>query len=374
MESILISACINALLVIFAAVLLGWAAESAEKFIAPGLALALLALLQTLPEYTIEAVIAWSRNTHLMIANLTGSLRLLLGFGWPMIFIIAAIAHGLRKKKLLRKLELDPHQCLETLFLIPAVAYFTFIWLKGAMSPVDGIILIAMFFTFILVISKAKVGEGEMLEDEDMPRVVRKIVHAPKNIRIGAIAGLFVVGGVVIFIIAHPFVESLKTLAVTFGISVFLFIQWVAPFVSEFPEKTTAFIWASKQKKATTGMMNMVSSNLNQWMLLAGSLPLIFSVSAGQYSTIVFDGHQQQEILLTILQTATVLACMWDARITWWEVGLILALWIIGFFVPSERGHLIYANLAAFIIIIVVSCIVQPRPEIWRRARQAFSV
>ena len=121
-------------------------------------------------------------------------------------------------------------------------------------------------------------------------------------------------------------------------------------------------------------MMNMVSSNLNQWMLLAGSLPLIFSVSAGQYSTIVFDGHQQQEILLTILQTAMVLACMWDARITWWEVGLILGLWIIGFFVPSERGHLIYANLAAFIIIIVVSCIVQPRPEIWRRARQAFSV
>ena len=94
MESVIISACINSLLVIFAAVLLGWAAEAAEKFIAPGLALALLALLQTLPEYTIEAVIAWSRNTHLMIANLTGSLRLLLGFGWPMIFIIAAVAHG----------------------------------------------------------------------------------------------------------------------------------------------------------------------------------------------------------------------------------------------------------------------------------------
>ncbi|MBI2974931.1 MAG: hypothetical protein HYY43_05020, partial [Deltaproteobacteria bacterium] len=339
MDNILFSAIFTALLVIFAAVLLGWASEALEKFVAPGLALALLAFLQTLPEYTVEAVIAWSRNTHLMVANLTGSLRLLLGFGWPMIFIIAAVVHGIRTRKLLTKLELNPHQSLETLFLMPAVIYFTFIWFKKTMTPVDGIILISMFLVFIKVISKTKVGDEEEIENGDMPRVVKKIVQLPAKKRNAGIIALFVIGGAAILLVAHPFVESLKALAVSLGVSEFLFIQWVAPFISEFPEKTTAFIWASRVTKATTGMMNMVSSNLNQWMLLAGSLPLIFSISSGAYSTIVFDAFQREEIILTILQTAMVLACMWDAKVTWWEVFLIFGLWIIGFFFPAERHY-----------------------------------
>jgi cation:H+ antiporter len=372
LDTVLFSAIFTALLVVFAAILLGWAAEALEKFIAPGLALALLALLQTLPEYTVEAVIAWSKNTSLMVANLTGSLRLLLGFGWPMIFFIAAISRAVRGRGFLRVLELSPHQALETMFLLPAVIYFMFIWIKGTMTPVDGVILIAMFLVFIKVISKAKVTATDEVEESDMPKVVKGIVNSSKRRRNFYIAGLFVVGGAAIFIVAHPFVESLKTLAVSWGISEFLFIQWVAPFVSEFPEKTTAFMWASRPNKATTGMMNMVSSNLNQWMLLAGSLPLIFSISSGAYSVIAFDAHQLEEIILTILQTAMVMACMWDAKITWWEVTLIFALWVVGFFFPMERAHLIYAHLVAFALIIVISFIYQPVPEIWRRARAAL--
>lgn len=372
MDPVILSAIITAVLVIFAAILLGWAAEASEKFMAPGLALALLALLQTLPEYTVEAVISWSRVTPLMIANLTGSLRLLMGFGWPMIFIIAAVATAIKHKKLMTVLELNSHQSLETLFLVPGIVYFTFIWFKGTFSPIDGIILIGIFFWFILTIARAKPTEAESLEDEDMPLVVQKIVHAKRRNRIFAITSLFAIGGIVIFIVADPFVESLKELAVTWGMSQFLFIQWVAPFVSEFPEKTTAFMWASKIKKAPTAMMNMVSSNLNQWTLLAGSLPIIYSISSGGYSTIVFDAHQEQEILLTILQTAMILACTWDAKVMWWEVVLILGLWVVGFFLPTERNHLIYAHMAALIVILIVSFIMQPVPEIWKRARVAI--
>ena len=372
MDPVLLSAVATALLVVFAAILLGWAAEATEKFIAPGLALAILALLQTLPEYTVEAVIAWSRNTHLMVANLTGSLRLLLGFGWPMIFIIAAITHAIKTRTLLKSLELNPHQSLETLFLVPAVTYFLFIWLKGTMTPVDGGILIMMFLIFIKVISKARAGGEEDIKLDELPFVVRRVVQAPRRMRNLYITGLFVIGGIAIFIVAHPFVESLKSLAVSWGISEFLFIQWVAPFVSEFPEKTTAFMWAARKNKATTAMMNMVSSNLNQWMLLAGSLPIIFSISAGTYSTIVFDAFQREEIILTILQTAMVLACMWDAKVTWWEVFLIFGLWIVAFFFPTERHYMIHIHIAAFAVILIGSLIYQPVPEIWKRAKMAF--
>ena len=49
------------------------------------------------------------------------------------------------------------------------------------------------------------------------------------------------------------------------------FIQWVAPFLSEFPEKVSAFLWARRVTHAPMALMNMVSSNINQWTLLAGT-------------------------------------------------------------------------------------------------------
>src|ERR1043165_4769692 len=92
--------------VLGSAMLIAWAAEAAQFLISQGLALALLAWLQTLPEFAVEAVIAWQagetvRNstnvfeiqhaTALMTANFTGSLRLLVGLGWPMIYVTAEI-------------------------------------------------------------------------------------------------------------------------------------------------------------------------------------------------------------------------------------------------------------------------------------------
>ena len=45
--------------VLGSAVLIAWAAEAAQFLISQGLALAMLAWLQTLPEFAVEAVIAW---------------------------------------------------------------------------------------------------------------------------------------------------------------------------------------------------------------------------------------------------------------------------------------------------------------------------
>ena len=45
--------------ILVAAIAIAWAAESAQFFIAQGFALAILAWLQTLPEFAVEAVLAW---------------------------------------------------------------------------------------------------------------------------------------------------------------------------------------------------------------------------------------------------------------------------------------------------------------------------
>src|SRR6266513_484752 len=82
--------------ILFSSFIIAWAAEAAQFLMSQGLALAILAWLQTMPEFAVEAVIAWQAGkdpskTHLAIANFTGSLRLLVGLGWPMIYFVAAI-------------------------------------------------------------------------------------------------------------------------------------------------------------------------------------------------------------------------------------------------------------------------------------------
>src|SRR5437899_10577576 len=72
------------------AFLVAWGAEAAQLLISQGLALAILAWLQTLPEFGVEAVIAWEagrdpERAHLAIANLTGSIPLLVRLAWPII-------------------------------------------------------------------------------------------------------------------------------------------------------------------------------------------------------------------------------------------------------------------------------------------------
>src|SRR5258705_7829210 len=81
--------------ILLSAFVIAWGAEAAQFLISQGLALAILAWLQTLPEFAVEAVIAWEagkdpERAHLAIANLTGAIRLLLGLGWPMIYVVFA--------------------------------------------------------------------------------------------------------------------------------------------------------------------------------------------------------------------------------------------------------------------------------------------
>src|SRR5215471_19505638 len=103
---------------IASAFLVAWGAEAAEFLMSQGLALAILALVQTLPEVAVEAVIAWKAGknpqmVHLAIANFTGSLRLLTGFGWPMIYAVAAFSSRRRFGRKLGSLALGDEHAVE---------------------------------------------------------------------------------------------------------------------------------------------------------------------------------------------------------------------------------------------------------------------
>jgi cation:H+ antiporter len=313
--------------ILASAVMIAWAAESAQYFVAQGFALAILAWLQTLPEFAVEAVIAWHRQAPLLLASLTGALRLLTGFGWPVIYLTAAFFNRRRGNPPLGAIKLHDQHSVEVVGLLAPLLYMGVVAWKGKLTIADGIVLIAIYAAYLLILSRLPPEDADTIGD--LEAIPRHIVTAPRAQRIAAITGLFVAGGALIYVAAEPFLGSVLALAGLIGIQEFLFLQWVAPLVSEFPEMASTFYWARTVERASIALMNMVSSNINQWTLLPALLPIILSVSAGRPSAIVFDAQQETQLVLTLAQASVGLMFLINMELAWWEAAVLFVLFLI---------------------------------------------
>ena len=315
--------------ILVSAIAIAWAAESAQFFIAQGFALAILAWLQTLPEFAVEAVLAWHQQVPLLLANLTGALRLLTGFGWPVIYFTAAMFQRRRGGEPLKVIHLEEHHAVEVLGLAAPLLYVGVIAWKGSLTIYDGVVLILLYTAYLLILSRLPPEDPETIED--LEAIPRKIVTSPRMARIAIISGLFLCGGILIYVAAEPFLASLMALAVAVGIPAFVFIQWVAPVVSEFPEMASTFYWARSVDRAPMALMNMVSSNINQWTLLTAMLPIVLSLSMKGATPIVFDPEQQVELLLTLGQAVVGMTFLISMRLTWYEAAIMFVFFWIPF-------------------------------------------
>lgn len=334
--------------VIASAMLIAWGAEAAQFLISQGLALAILAWLQTLPEFAVEGVIAWEagkdpEKIHLVTANFTGSLRLLVGLGWPMIFATAALMTRKRRKHQLSMIHLDEEHAVEVMALVPPILYFVFIWWKASLTIYDSIVLLGFYLAYLYILNKIPPKSEEHIEDiEPIPRAILALKIAQRN---ATITGLFLAGGAILYFVAHPFLESMLAVAVSMGVSDFIFVQWVAPFLSEFPEKVSAFYWARRIKTAPMALMNMVSSNINQWTVLVAMLPVVFGFSQGSLASIHFDEHQRSEILLTLAQSLLGMILLANMRFHWYEALGLFALWLVQFAFANTREEIMVMYL-----------------------------
>jgi cation:H+ antiporter len=316
--------------ILIAALVIAWAAESAQFFIAQGFALAILAWMQTLPEFAVEAVLAWHQQVPYLLANLTGAVRLLTGLGWPMIYFAAASVHRRRTGTPLRRIVLEGEHSVQVVGLIPALAYVSLISWKRSLDWTDALVLAGIYAAYLALLSKMPPEEEEGIEE--LERVPRAIVLAPRARRIALISALFIIGGALIYAAAEPFLASLFAISLDFGIPAFVFIQWVAPFLSEFPEGLSTFYWARSVHRAPMALMNLVSSNINQWTLLMAMLPVVLSMGAGHTASIPLDSEQELELLMTIGQQLLGLAFLLRMELTWSQAGMLFVLWFVQFF------------------------------------------
>jgi cation:H+ antiporter len=315
--------------ILFASMTIAWGAESAQFFIAQGFALAILAWMQTLPELAVEAVLAWKQQTAYLLANLTGALRMLTGLGWPMIYFATSVYYRRRTHRPLRGIRLDREHSVNVVGLLVALVYMSIVLAKGALTLVDSAILIAIYFAYLAILRRIPPESEEGIDD--LGTIPRAIVLAPRWRRILLIGLCFGAGGALLYFAAEPFLGSLLALSAFLAIPGFLFIQWVAPFASEFPEMLSTFYFARTVTRAPMALMNMVSSNINQWTLVVAMLPIVYSVSRGAVSSIPFDNQQKLELLLTIGQALVGLMFMVNMELAWWEAAVLFVLWLVQF-------------------------------------------
>ncbi|GLZ45813.1 sodium/calcium exchanger family protein [Actinomycetospora sp. NBRC 106375] len=329
--------------IVGAAFLLSWAAEAAQVDISAGLAIALLALVAVLPEYAVDFVFtaqggaayaqygptclppgsAEQSPCGLALANMTGANRILVGVGWALVVLLAAIrlrvggadagqsggagtSHEPGRPTTVTLMRTDS---VPLVFLLVATLYSLTLPLRESITLVDTVVLVGIFVLYSIRVSKAPAEDPDLIG----PSAWIGRMEAPRR-RTGYI-GLFVVSALIIVACAEPFADSLVETGTELGISQFFLVQWLAPLASEAPELLVAGLYAW-QLKTTDALATLVSSKVNQWSLLVGTLPIVFAISAGSLHGLPVDAVQREELLITAAQSLFAVALLVTLSIT----------------------------------------------------------
>jgi cation:H+ antiporter len=356
--------------IVGAAFLLSWAAEVFQLDVSQALALALLALIAVLPEYAVDAVFAWKAASDptfapYAIANMTGSNRLIVGFGWASVVVVAWWRTGRKMSNAASQrgsttqdgmvvdgvVRLADEQALELVALAVASVYALIIPFKGQIDLFDACALVAIFAVYAWATSRMPA------ETPELEGPAAAVGELPTALRRSIMIGLFVYATVTIFLSAEYFAEGLVQTGKDMGFDEFMLVQWLAPLASEAPEFLVALMFAWRGL-AATGLRTLVSSTVNQWTLLVGTLGLVYRIGQQFSQTPVagaglpLDPRQTEELLLTTAFSLYALATIADFRLSVGEAGLIGGAFIfqlVGAQLAPDRSVFQYVMIGVFV-------------------------
>lgn len=339
--------------IVSGAFLLSWAAEVAELDVSASLAIAVLALVAVLPEYSIEAVLAWdagasfdpatgavTEETARVAANVTGSNRLLIGLGWSAVILI----YWLRRRD---TVDLRREAGLEIALLAVVTVAILPIVVMGQVHILLAVGLIALYGVYLWISATRDV------EEPDLVGTAARIAELPVRQRRTVVVCLFLYAAAVIVLVAEPFVDALVGTGQDLGVDEFILIQWIAPLASESPEVIVAVMFALRGHPVA-GLTALISASVNQLTLLVGSMAVLFSLSAGEVLSFPLDDRQATEFLLTAAVSAAAVLLV-ARRVVPWSTGAILfLLFAVHLFFPASEDRmrfvLVYVGLAVGVI------------------------
>jgi cation:H+ antiporter len=340
--------------IVGSAFILSWAAEVVQLDIAAGLALALLALIAILPEYAVDFVFTMKAGQEfaetgaatqygpLALANMTGGNQLLIGFGWPLVILLGTwrvrrtqAPPEEAENTTATTIHLDRTQSVEIAYLAIASLYGLTLFLKDHLTLWDAAILVAIYVFYLVRLSGAPPSAPHLVGPSayigSLPKTRRRVINY----------AFFVFAAAVILLCAEPFAESIVEMGEALGISEFLLVKWIAPTASEAPELLVAALFAWRLA-ARTGFGALISSKVNQWTLLVGTLPIVFSIFSRTLHGLPLDTVQRVELMVTAAQSVFAVAIVASRSVTTREAWVMLSLFVLQILESglAELGHI----------------------------------
>jgi cation:H+ antiporter len=389
-----VEAALFGLAIVGAAFILSWAAEVAQLDISAGLAIAVLAFIAVLPEYAVDFVFAWQGGTSfeatgpaclpaagggtespcgLALANMTGANRLLIGIGWSMVVFVAWYRirrrDGAGSAKRWEGIRLDRSHSVELAYLAVATIYSLTLPLKHSVTPFDAMVLVTIFVLYTIRVSGAPSQEPHLVGPA---RYLGTFTTAARRTWIVA---MFIFAAGAILACAEPFAHALVQTGADAGISEFFLVQWLAPLASEAPELLIAGLYAWRLN-TNAGLGMLVSSKVNQWTLLVGTLPIVFSIASGGLHGLPIAAQQREELFLTAAQSFFALAILSNLSISvreaWFLFVLFWAQFVVGALVPESWHAAERVGVGVIYLALGLSVLVRDRARLPRLLRDGF--
>jgi cation:H+ antiporter len=390
-----LGAAVYGIAIIGAAFVLSWAAEAAQVDVSAGLALAVLALLAVLPEYAVDFVFSYQAGQvyaetgqclpneagenpcALALANMTGANRVLVGVGWPLVVFVASWAAWRVRKQgghdsastHVGLVQMPRALSAEVVFLGIATLYSLHLPLRSSLTLVDAAVLVSIFVAYAVRLAQAPAQQPDLIG------TAQWVGEQPTGRRRGTYIAMFVFAALVILATAEHFATNLVETGSELGVDQFVLVQWVAPLASESPELIVACLYAWRLKAADS-LGTLLSSKVNQWTLLVGTIPLVFAISSGSFTGLPLDAQQRFELLLTAAQSLFAVSILVNLGLAFRGAFGLLGLFLVQFFssvlLSPEIDRIVILAMSAVYAVLAVYVLIRTRRHLRRTVRDGL--
>ena len=276
-----------------------WAAEVARLDISAGLAIAVLAFIAVLPEYAVDLVFAMKGGNSFeangftlyrpgpagseespalaRACNMTGANRLLIGVGWTLVVFLAW--RQFKKRGAARGRQADPTRSLARRRALVSGAspplYSLFIAFRCSITLVDAAILVSLFIAYTIRISWAPAERTTFLVGP-----AKWIGTFSVAKRRTTVIGLFIFAGCGDSAGGPSTSPKRSSAAVSRSASANFCSCSGSPRWRRKRRNSWWRVCTRLRLNTNNALGTLVSSKVNQWMLLVGTLPIAFAIAS----------------------------------------------------------------------------------------------
>jgi cation:H+ antiporter len=257
----------------------------------------------------------------------------------------------------------------EVIYLGIATLYSLHLPLRSSLTLLDAVVLVSIFVAYAVRLAHAPAGEPDLIG------TAAWVGGLERGRRRGTYIGMFAIAALVILASAEHFAESLVQTGAELGIDEFLLVQWVAPIASEAPELIVACLYAARLK-ASDSLGTLLSSKVNQWTLLVGTIPIVFALASRSVHGLPLDAQQRFELLLTAAQSLFAVSLLITLSLTAWGAVALFVLFAIQFMasltLPTEIDRVVIIVLSVLYILLSAGLLLRRRRVLIRTTRDGL--